>query len=239
MATTSSHFPIAVLGAARTRGQIGMSFCPGRAPYSWLGHLRARDLLHDLGTIARWGTRIVITAMQQAELLQLQLDELTDRLRSADIDWHLLPFPPHGVPWPGFERDWSVLATHLSPQLVAGSKILIHCRDGIHRSGFVAARMLIELGCPPQDAINRVRAAQPGAIAVQEQERDLLLLSRQDAALPLNTNVQQELDLGAVQERIQSPSMPLLNTRVLGAIGNVTHASFKTRGLAARRTETR
>jgi hypothetical protein len=34
----------------------------------------------------------------------------------------------------------------------------------------VAALLLVELGCAPQDAINRVRAARPGALALPQQE---------------------------------------------------------------------
>ena len=46
----------------------------------------------------------------------------------------------------------------------------LHCRDGRDRTGMVAARLLVELGCHPSDAINRVRGARPGAIATAEQE---------------------------------------------------------------------
>jgi protein-tyrosine phosphatase len=38
----------------------------------------------------------------------------------------------------------------------------------------VAARLLVESGCPPQDAINRVRAARPGAIEHPGAERYVL-----------------------------------------------------------------
>jgi hypothetical protein len=34
----------------------------------------------------------------------------------------------------------------------------------------VAALLLVELGCAPQDAINRVRAARPGALDLIQQE---------------------------------------------------------------------
>ena len=35
----------------------------------------------------------------------------------------------------------------------------------------IAARLLVELGCNPADALNRVRAARPGSIATAEQEK--------------------------------------------------------------------
>lgn len=178
-----------------------------------------RDLGHDVGTIARWSPRVVITVMHQDELLELQLEELPDRLRSANIDWHLLPFPSDGVRWAGFERYWVVFVPLLSAHLAAGARIFIHCRDGIHRSGFVAARLLIDLGCRPQDAINRVRAAMPGAIDVPEQERELLLLEGRSSGLPPDVSGQQELELD-VQHRVQSAAIPLLKPSTVRPFGN-------------------
>jgi hypothetical protein len=35
----------------------------------------------------------------------------------------------------------------------------------------ITARLLVELGCQPLDAINRVRGARPGAIATDAQEK--------------------------------------------------------------------
>jgi hypothetical protein len=185
-----------------------------------------RDLGHDVGTIARWSPRVVITAMHQDELLELQLEELPNRLRSANIDWHLLPFPADGVPWAGFERHWVVLVPLLNAHLAAGARIFIHCRDGIHRSGFVAARLLIDLGCRPQDAINRVRAAMPGTIDLPEQERELLLLGGPRSGLPLDTCVQQELELDVGQHRIQSAVIPLFKPSTVRAFGNGAQASL-------------
>jgi protein-tyrosine phosphatase len=51
-----------------------------------------------------------------------------------------------------------------------GGRIVLHCRGGLGRTGLVAARLLIEFGMAPQEAIRRVRAARPGAIQTREQE---------------------------------------------------------------------
>jgi len=217
MATTS-HYPISVLKAARTRGQIGMGFCPGRAPYSWLGSFQPRDLGHDIGTIARWSPRVVLTAMQQSELVEQRLEEMPSRFRSANIDWQLLPFPSDGL-WAEFERYWAALTPMLCAHLAAGARIFVHCQDGIHRSGFVAARLLIDLGCRAQDAINRVRAAMPGSIDVPGQEDELLLYSREGGQLPdlsLAGSGQQELELDVGEHRLQAAVIPLLKPSTAG-----------------------
>jgi len=54
---------------------------------------------------------------------------------------------------------------------LAGERVLVHCRGGVGRAGTVAALMLVECGESPAIAIQRVRAARPGAIETAGQER--------------------------------------------------------------------
>ena len=54
--------------------------------------------------------------------------------------------------------------------------MVVHCLAGLGRSGTVAARLLIELGHDPDEAIRRVRLARPGAIQSAAQEHYLLAL---------------------------------------------------------------
>jgi ADP-ribosyl-[dinitrogen reductase] hydrolase len=51
-----------------------------------------------------------------------------------------------------------------------GNRIVVHCRGGLGRTGVIAARLLIELGEAPDKALQRVRAARPGAVETPEQE---------------------------------------------------------------------
>ncbi len=40
----------------------------------------------------------------------------------------------------------------------------MHCKDGLGRAGTISARLLIELGQTPKEAIEQVRSVRPGAI---------------------------------------------------------------------------
>jgi ADP-ribosyl-[dinitrogen reductase] hydrolase len=51
-----------------------------------------------------------------------------------------------------------------------GGKIVLHCRAGLGRTGTIAARLLIEFGMDPREAVARVRQAPPGAIQTRVQE---------------------------------------------------------------------
>ena len=58
----------------------------------------------------------------------------------------------------------------LLARLRDGESIVLHCKGGLGRTGMVAARLLVELGCTPEEAIVAVRQARSGTIETREQE---------------------------------------------------------------------
>ena len=67
-------------------------------------------------------------------------------------------------------------------RLRRGERVLVHCRGGLGRAGSVAARLLVEFGAAPVDAIAQVRVARPGAIETREQEQWVHAQQAVDAA---------------------------------------------------------
>jgi protein-tyrosine phosphatase len=55
-------------------------------------------------------------------------------------------------------------------QSCEGSDVVVHCKGGLGRAGMMAARLLVELGMPPEQAIKEVRRARKGAIETSAQE---------------------------------------------------------------------
>jgi ADP-ribosyl-[dinitrogen reductase] hydrolase len=69
-----------------------------------------------------------------------------------------------------FETRWTYGGHRLRRRLARGERVVLHCMGGLGRTGTVAARLLVECGVAPEDAIGRVRVARPGAIEYSGQE---------------------------------------------------------------------
>jgi ADP-ribosylglycohydrolase len=90
------------------------------------------------------------------------------------MKWYHLPIQDVWVPERNFEDTWDSLGPEIRDLIRSKGKVLIHCRGGLGRSGTIAARLLIEFGSDPEDAINQVRKSRPGAIETRHQEQYVL-----------------------------------------------------------------
>lgn len=177
--TSNSHpLPIAEVMAGDAGGRIGITFCPGKCGPSLYDYRWERDLAADLDVIEHWGARAIVTLIEAHELELLQVPDLGAQVVARGIAWHHLPIPDVQAPDERFATGWQRSGPALLDWLIAGQRVLVHCRGGFGRAGTVAAQLLVELGATPQDAIRRVRAARPGAIETAEQERYVLNLLR-------------------------------------------------------------
>jgi ADP-ribosyl-[dinitrogen reductase] hydrolase len=126
--------------------------------------------------LAQAGVAALVTLVPRAEAVALALDlaALERACSERGIRWAHAPLVDLGVPDDDFEQVWKGLGTELRDLLGEARGVALHCRAGLGRSGTVAARLLIELGLDPADAVARVRAARPGAIETAAQEHHLL-----------------------------------------------------------------
>jgi protein-tyrosine phosphatase len=86
------------------------------------------------------------------------------------MEWVHLPIRDVGTPGPEFEEQCPAHSKRLRQRLDEGENIVVHCRGGLGRAGMVLARLLVESGVEPKAAMERVRAARPGAIETPQQE---------------------------------------------------------------------
>ena len=142
----------------------------------WRGRLaistrpRGGDWLED--EVRGWrraGIDLVVSLLESAEASQL---ELLDESKAADangVSFISFPIPDRGVP-ASVSASLSLMAT-VSSALGEGRNVAVHCRQGIGRSGLIAAGILINAGVHPEQAIKIVSDARGLAIPETTEQR--------------------------------------------------------------------
>jgi protein-tyrosine phosphatase len=180
LTSETSPLKIDAVPAPGTPGLIGMTLCPGKKdPYAAFGAWE-RDLPADLQAIRDWGASTIVSLIEEHEFELLGVPDFEIRVTSA-FRWHWLPMPDGGVPDAAFEENWVSSGAELRGRLVAGERVLIHCRAGLGRTGLIASRLLVEFGMTPRQALAAVRRARPGTVETTLQEHYVLQLAQRFA----------------------------------------------------------
>jgi ADP-ribosyl-[dinitrogen reductase] hydrolase len=195
-----------------------VTFCPGKVQTDGATGSWNRDLATDIRAISDWGATALVTLIEGHEIEALAVPGLERECQRHGIEWLHLPIPDVSTPTDEFEAAWATLGEGVRSRLRNGFNIIVHCKGGLGRAGTIAARLLVELGADPEDAIQRVRVARPGAIETVEQER--------------HVHIQKP-----IPERLPSSSLDAIRDRALGslvglAVGDAigTTVEFQPRG---------
>ena len=171
--------PIAAVSVPNMDGIIGISACPGYRDESGCLELYEERLLNDLTSIRNWGAVAVVTLLDNLEIRNLGVSDLPNTLDWLSLIWFHLPMHnKRAVPGVEFELLWDSERDILCQLLREGKRIVIHCKEGIGRSGLIAARLLIELGSPPELAINAVQQARSECLRHYSQEKYCIALAK-------------------------------------------------------------
>ena len=133
----------------------------------------------DIFALQTWGATGLVSLVETKELAlvrDLEFNRLESTLASHGLWWRHLPIRDRCVPDDGFEKLWCHEGSGLRQALARGESFAFHCWAGLGRTGMMTARVLIEMGCEPDEAVRRVRSARPGTIETEEQERFLKVL---------------------------------------------------------------
>ncbi|WP_050521788.1 ADP-ribosylglycohydrolase family protein [Pseudorhodobacter wandonensis] len=171
MLRDSTTDPLRIDSLPIGNGLLGLTLCPGKKGDSVNGGAWDRDLDVDLDVIKAWGATAVLSLIEDHEFDLLSVSGLSDAAKSRGMDWYHFPIRDLDVPTPEAMEAWRHLSPRLHKTLENGGRVLVHCRGGLGRAGTVAALLLVERGCSATQAMANVRAARPGAIETQVQER--------------------------------------------------------------------
>lgn len=137
-------------------------FYPVEGP--WPGKLwmaarpRGGDWLQD--EMLRWhreGVEDVLSLLTPGEEHDLGIENEAEAARAVGLAFHTFPIADRDVP--ASESAFARAVDTLDSALKAGRTVVVHCRQGIGRSGMMAACALILHGIDPAQAIDEVSQA--------------------------------------------------------------------------------
>ena len=102
----------------------------------------------------RAGVDIVFSLLTEAEEVDLDLAQESAEATAQGLKFLSYPIPDREVP--ASESELTTALDELDAELVSGRNVVLHCRQGIGRTGLVAACLLITRGIEPQTAVTRL-----------------------------------------------------------------------------------
>ncbi|MGC2448800.1 MAG: dual specificity protein phosphatase family protein [Candidatus Sulfotelmatobacter sp.] len=132
---------------------------------------RGGDWLED--DIADWkrsGIQSVLSLLTAGEQLELGLGDEGREVQRQGLEFSSYPIPDLQVP--RSEAKLAEVLDNVAGGLSNGRNVLIHCRQGIGRTGLVAACLLVKSGMSPGAAVEAVSAARGMSVPETAEQRD-------------------------------------------------------------------
>jgi protein-tyrosine phosphatase len=142
---------------------------PGRIALS--ARPRGGDWLAD--EVADWkraGIGGVLSLLEPQEEKDLDLGDEAAEVRRHGLEYSSFPIPDRDVP--ASEAKLAQALEKVDRSLSSGRNVLIHCRQGVGRSGLVAACLLSKRGMSPGAAVEKVSAARRVTVPETEEQRE-------------------------------------------------------------------
>jgi len=131
---------------------------PWRGKLAMAARPRGGDWLPD--EIASWrssGVATVVSLLEEHE--ERDLDLTAERSEAEKQGLKFVSFPIVDRDVPMSRNKFGDMLETLHRELAAGQNVVLHCRQGIGRTGLVAACLLVGDGIDPHEAIKRLKAA--------------------------------------------------------------------------------
>ena len=136
-----------------------------------------RDDVQDWKTA---GVDAVLSLLTTQEEREFEIQNERAEVRKQEMQFMSFPIPDMEVP-----ASQSELAAELEVvdrALNAGKNVLVHCRQGIGRTGLVAGCLLVSRGISPETAMRKISAAR--GVPVPETEAQRSWIEHYAAVLP-------------------------------------------------------
>jgi protein-tyrosine phosphatase len=115
------------------------------------------------------GVDTLVSFLTPDEQRDLNLANESAEAIKSGMDFISFPIVDRQVPTS--EADLLAVIAKIDDHLAAGRNVAIHCRQGIGRTGLVAACLFVSMGWTPVDAIKRLSAARGLPVPETEGQR--------------------------------------------------------------------
>jgi protein-tyrosine phosphatase len=147
---------------------------------------RGGDWLEDEARAwRRAGVDVVVSLLEDDEAAQLDLLGERHATEGEAINFVSFPIPDRGVP--ASTKAAIEVIGRIAAQLVAGKNVAVHCRQGVGRSGMIAAGLLVSSGLHPQSAIETVGSARGISVPETPEQRQWIERLPSHVAVPTET----------------------------------------------------
>jgi protein-tyrosine phosphatase len=143
---------------------------PWRGKLALAARPRGGDWLQD--ELASWklaGVDIVVSLLTPDEEHELQLQDEGRDAKAQGMTFLSLPIRDRQVP--DSESTLNSTLQLMDEALSSGKNVLVHCRQGIGRTGLIAASLLINKGWEPEAAVESLSAIRGVAIPETPEQR--------------------------------------------------------------------
>jgi protein-tyrosine phosphatase len=143
---------------------------PWRGKLAMAARPRGGDWLPD--EIASWrssGVATVVSLLEEHEERDLDLTAEWSEAEKQGLKFISFPIVDRDVPVS--QSKLAKMIETLHRELAAGRSVALHCRQGIGRTGLVAACLLVGDGLGPQEAMDRLTSARGLEVPETEQQR--------------------------------------------------------------------
>jgi protein-tyrosine phosphatase len=142
----------------------------------WAGKLalasrpRGGDWLEEeMTNWRRAGVDTVLSLLTQEEEQDLDLKLEEHEAKARGMKFASLPIPDREVP--NSESEVSAVLDRIDADLSAGKNVVVHCRQGIGRTGLVGACLLIGRGLTPEAAVKSLSKARGNPVPETAEQR--------------------------------------------------------------------